>query len=125
MTPKTLEAMAGKNYLFNGRRHKIIKARQAGDKIEIVTDKEWLSLDEKEVRSFLPAAPDQEVSLQILPKNDDTLSTLRGTVLQTIEKLKADKAYIDQANAINGSIKTIIDLAKLELDAYKLMNKME
>ena len=117
--------MAGKNYLINGRRHKIIKARRAGDKIEIVTDKDWLCLNENEVRSFLPAAPDQEVSLKILPKNDDTLSTLRGTVLQTIEKLKADKAYIDQANAINGSIKTIIDLAKLELDAYKLMNKME
>lgn len=117
--------MIGQTYLINGRRHKILKARSNDEKIEIVTDREWLTVDEKEMKNFLPAAPEMEINLQILPKHDNTLSDLRATILQAIEKIKTDKDYIPQAKAINSGIKTIINLGKLELDALKLINKLD
>jgi len=130
MQQRNLDAMIGKTYLINGKRRKIVAAKlihsEDGQQAMIVTEKnEMTAFTDDALKQFLPAAPEVEVNLQILPKHDNTLGNLRTTVLASIEKLKVDKKYIDQAVAINGSINVIIQMAKLELEAHKLLNKID
>lgn len=122
---KTLDGMVGKTFLFKSRTHKIIKTRSNDGNIQIVTDKDWLEISEKELKQFLPAAPEKDSSLVVLTKRDPTLKSLRTTLIETIEKVKVDKEYIDQAVVINNSIKTVIDMAKFDLETLKFANKID
>ena len=56
----------------------------------------------------------------IISKN---LTPLTETVRDSIDKLKNDGSFIKQADAINRSINTMINLAKLQLQAYSLSKK--
>lgn len=125
---KKLKEMTGKDYLFDSRRYKILQARFHDGKIQIATDKGFLDVTADQLKNFLPAAPEKTLQLTVLPQNgmaESPLKALRDTVLDTIEKVKASADYIPQATTINDGIKTVIDLAKIELQALNLLNKME
>ena len=49
----------------------------------------------------------------------DTLVSLRDTLIDNINKVKEDPAYIPQAKSISYNIQTIINLAKIELETRK------
>lgn len=51
------------------------------------------------------------------------VQTLKDTLLDSIEKIKRDDSYLPQATAINQTAKTLIDLAKSELEFHKFNSK--
>lgn len=51
-----------------------------------------------------------------------TVSDLKNILMKTIDKVRDDKDYIPQANAINQSVNTIINLAKLSLQIIAKKN---
>lgn len=48
---------------------------------------------------------------------------LRNVLLDNIDKVRADPAYIPQATAINNNVNSIINLSKLQMDAVKLQKR--
>lgn len=57
--------------------------------------------------------------------DDNIAEKLKVTILDCIEKIKVDKSYIPQANAINAQIQTIINLKKLDIEGKKLKRSLE
>lgn len=68
--------------------------------------------------TYLPAANNIK-SIQA-NAGDHISNKIKNIVLETIDKLREDKSYIPQANAINGQIQVLLNLKKLELDSRKL-----
>jgi len=120
-----LDEMIGRSFLINTREHRIVRYRFNDDSVEIVTDKKTFEFScdevEKEIAEFLPIGNDKVDALELLPKKNE-LVELKATIMENIKKVKRDKAYIPQANSINSSINTLINMAKLDITFMKLMN---
>lgn len=71
-------------------------------------------IEQKPVQVQLPS---------IVEANRGSLNELRETLMDNINKLKTDKKYIDQSKEINNNVKTIISLAKAEIEYLKLLRK--
>jgi len=141
--------MKGKIFLWNAHQHRIIDVLNGDDFIIVSTDRkiyrktaeqwqsvidEFLPVDNSKIK--LPAkADDSKSELAVPVKNNNTevviydniisknLTPLTETVRDSIDKLKNDGSFIKQADAINRSINTMINLAKLQLQAYSLSKK--
>jgi hypothetical protein len=46
---------------------------------------------------------------------------LQETLVGTIEKLQADKEFVTQAEAINNTVKSVIDLEKVRIQTFQLL----
>ena len=54
-------------------------------------------------------------------QNGNMYDQLQSTLLKTIEKIQEDKEYIPQAEAINNTLKPIIDLEKVRISTFALL----
>jgi len=120
-----LAAMVDQTYMYKTRHHKILSFRLDG-KLTIVTDKGWIEFElekaEKNLKEFLPVEAEPDTSLVVLPKRSE-LVDLKATLLENIKKVREDKSYISQANSINQSITTLINMAKVEISCAKLCKR--
>lgn len=77
---------------------------------------------EKETQNEYLAAP-------VKPASDVIASTIIGTnaselttiLMDNIKRIQSDAGYIAQAEAINNNVKSIIEVAKAQIDAFKVM----
>lgn len=53
-------------------------------------------------------------------QEENITNTIKSTVLDCIEKIKADASYIPQANAIATQIQTLVNIKKVEIEAKKV-----
>ena len=93
------------------------------DLLTVATDNGWLEFAtgkaEKALAEFLPVhANNRSLAITVMPKNGE-LQNLKEIILDNIQKVKEDKDYIKQADAINKSIGTLINMAKLEISYIK------
>jgi hypothetical protein len=49
------------------------------------------------------------------------MGSLADTLLDTIERVRTDKTYIDQAQSINETAKTLIDLKRAQIELIRLI----
>ena len=118
-----LESMKDKTFMRNGRYHTILSWQIKDDLLTVATDNGWLEFAiykaEKALAEFLPVhANNQKLAITVMPRNGE-LQNLKEIILGNIQKVKEDKDYIKQAEAINKSISTLINMAKLELSYIK------
>lgn len=124
-----LRRMVGKSYAYKTKIVKILAVQRTETQIILATDGEWITILHKdamqELKKFAPVeiteVPTTQVS--VIARNE-TLENIKATVLETMTRLKTDANYIPQAEALNNSIRTFIDLGKLELQAAQLMQSM-
>lgn len=121
-----LNTMVGKTFMYNTRHYKILSFRisPGENNVQIATDKKWFdfhtNLIDAALKQFLPVADLMEVnSLQIMPKKDE-MNDLKTIILNNIKKVQKDKNYVGQANSINKSMNTLINMAKTEISLLKL-----
>lgn len=133
-----LEGMAGKSFVYN---ESIIKVK--GYKFEdpdfiISTDAgpvRFSFTDLHQKLSEFKELPKAEKGLEVAGKGTgivansllggNAMHSLRDTLLENIEKVKADPNFIPQAKAINDSIGQVIDLARTEIEYHKLLKKLD
>lgn len=145
-----LKGMIGKTYVMNAIHYKIHNCRMVGDKVEIVTDRRFFDYDlnkaaealqhfmevagaeepvvsraavvvEKQQPVSLPEKP-QPLVLPAVQALSDT-AELKDIVMDNIKQLKSNSAYIPQAQAINESIKVLVEMAKTEIQYINLVQK--
>lgn len=123
-----LESMISKSYMYNATEHRIMAFKIFPDQVMIVTDKAWKNIPltkiNAELENFLPIEPEKgKNDAIVLSSINENQKSLSKTVMENIEKIKADASYIPQAKAVNDQIKTMIAMAKVEIDLMKLKEK--
>jgi len=121
-----LAKMKGKSFMYRLSVKKILDYKIMEKETIISTDDGIVSIkNEKlddELEQFLPADSDAPQGL-IKFGEDPNWHKLKTTAYSLIEKLNCDDGskYIEQANAINSSIRSIVDLMKVEIEAAKVL----
>jgi len=118
-----LQQLEGKTWMYNTVLHSVAKTRVTETGFDVVSDKGFMSFKLGEVdrvmKEFLPVADETERGV-VLTGEVFPVHSVVGTIMEGIEKLKQDKDFIPQAEAINRSAQTIINLAKVLVDVKKL-----
>lgn len=121
-----LEAIKGKTFMYNTRQMKILDYKVNGEKVQIVTDNGWQEPSYDKIDAFLDnLLPVQEgTGLMIIQQAQVTSSSineLKGILMDNIKKVQESKDYIPQAQEINSNVKSIIEVAKAEIEVLKIM----
>jgi len=124
-----LDKMLNQTWLYNTRLHQLLSYKIDDKSVTIVTDRDWLTFRigdmERKLKEFLEVEQDDEFEgdkgkQMILFKANESFSGLEKTILDNIKKLKEDNDFIKQANAINQSANTLINLMKTQIELVKL-----
>lgn len=121
--------MVGKSFLVNTITHKISNFRIADEKLLIVTDKRFFEVDlvnaPKTLEMFLETE-DEHLPVQTFEvKALGSAGEIKDIIMENIRKLKGNPEYIPQAQAINESVKVLVDVAKTEVLMLDLMHKIK
>lgn len=120
-----VSGMVGKEFLYKTNNIKVLSFKLDEQKLTIVTEEEWIEVDRfkalAELKEFLPAEPGQQLAI-VKPSIDGTVvGQLRDELMENIRKVRKDPNYIPQAAEINSNVKTIVDLAKAEIEMVKTL----
>lgn len=124
-----LKLMIGNVYNYEGGRMTIHDVKQEGNFGVLKTDtgdiKIALSDIDEELSYFTLLNSNGLVKnptlMDMVVQNNSMYTTLQNTLLDTIHKIEKDQAYIPKANAINETVKTIIDLEKVKVQTLQLL----
>lgn len=131
----TLTGMVGKNYTYNKRPVTVLRFEIKEKIIRVVCATEDISILVEDfhdtIQRFLPdntpaiaqdskpvGSPPSAVPQTIIRTSGGELKEL---VMDNIKRIQRDKEYIPQAVEINNQVKTLIDLAKTEIELIKAL----
>ena len=118
-----LEKMKGKRFLYHAKMQTVLNYQVNKDEVIIATDFQIKTIDiekiDEELNQFLPVQDSVEVSMF---RKNKTIPDLADIVMSNIKKIQEDKEYIPQAKAIHDGIKTLVNMAKLDLQMQKMKN---
>jgi hypothetical protein len=129
---KTLEFMKGKTFQYANQIHYLVdySIDEQREKVTIRTNLKQFERGYDSAEEFLSYwKPANTMAIQktsesnesaIMLEQENSLADEMITILkENIQKVKTDKNYIPQAQAINNNINSIINVKKLQLDVYK------
>lgn len=131
-----LDALVGNTYQYKGKNITIERYKKVGYTNTVIFAPGPINLLDGEVsefienlgeliekKSFVPAPqPKKEtqvVSFESTPEN----KAIKATLMETLEKVKADPSYIPQAKAISDVVKNLVDIQKNEIQFLNVMKK--
>lgn len=135
-----LEKMKGQIFMYMTRREKILYHVKDDEReqVIIVTDQRPHKVSYEKLDKYLidfigpiDEAPEPTLPavtgnglpsrvVQTFVVDSQTITTLKDTLLENITKVKESKDYIPQAFEINQQVKTLLSLAKTEIDLAKI-----
>jgi hypothetical protein len=124
-----LDGFKGKNISLHGKQGRLIKWEAKENVLKLITDQDdiiILNSDLDESLRQIEVSPRQDLEV-IAPAPSvirTNASNLAKIIMDNITKLKSDKEYISQAQEINNAAKTMIELAKVEVEYMKTINSM-
>lgn len=120
--------LIGRTVLYMGKEILIKDIRRMRDDLfQVVTSDRVINVRSAELKKeFLPIENELEKSESLtlyrgIQLESKEMIGLADTLLATIEKVKEDKAYIDQAESINETAKTLIDLKRAQIELIRLI----
>lgn len=125
MTKDHNALMSGRTYLYNGRECTVQQVVHIEDDLfDVHTDQGTKRVNERDLKkAFLPVhgtnGSGQTMALIRAMKENMPMTQLSDTLLDTIEKVKADPKYVDQARAINETAKSLIEIGKLQVEIVR------
>lgn len=125
----TLERMIGNTYEYEGRKMLIYDVKISGNKARLITDKDEVELPLDGLDDYLSdfhfVKSNQLIKspeiVDMVMSGTNVYSQLQSTLLETIKKVQDDAGYIGQAQAINDTIKQVIDLEKVKIQTIQLL----
>lgn len=124
-----LESMIGKAYEYEGVKVHINDVLLKGSTATLITDSSTIQiradeLDEELIHFKLVSDNALKRNGQVLDmimNSNSTYDQIQKTLLDSIEKIQQDPAYIPQASAVNATIKNVIDLEKVRISTLSLL----
>jgi len=128
-----LDGMTGKTFEYGRNPHTIKKYEidPARDRVYIHTDKSVYDRTFDSFNDFIsmfkPVINDVGLlmGLPVRQVSGEVIASLKDVLMDNIAKIKADKSYIPQAEAIKGNVDSVIDLAKTELAYMITLGKLK
>lgn len=128
---KRLEGMIGNTYRYEGRRIRIEDITVKGDKatvkmsdgesVQVIID-DFLNDDLSEFKIVKESGIMRHPSVvDAILQNESIYDKLQAMLIDTIDRIQADGSYIPQAEAINGTLKSIIELEKVRVSTLALL----
>lgn len=120
---KALDEMIGKSCLYkkDDTSHTFLSYKMKGEEVTIVTDREWFVKHVSEVPLFLDWFIPAKSELSVYVDNKSHFEHMKATIQANIKMVQLDKAYIPQATEVNNQIKSLIEIGKMEIEAFKLI----
>lgn len=123
----SLKGMVGKLYMHNTDNKRVLRFKIDHDYVRIVTDVDDINIKPADfklrLQDFLPVdeTPIKQANSLIIQKTvvGSSAFELKEILMDNIKKVQGNKDYIPQAVEINNNVKSIIDLAKAEVEMYK------
>ncbi len=122
---KALDEVMGRDFVFkkDNSNVRFLSYKIKGEEVTIVTDREWFVKHKSEILLFLdwfiPVGGVRNMGLAQVNKNQ--FEDVKSIIKNNIEKVQSDKSYIPQAMEVNNQIKSLIEIAKMEIDAFKVL----
>lgn len=119
------QEMVGKSYLYHAHEFKILGFAMEDGEIHIFTDKRTIigKANHDFLNEFLPIEEEADRKALLLLPDKKQMNNLKDIILDNIQRVKENKSYIPQANSINQNINTLLNMARLELEYFKVMKK--
>jgi len=117
-----LEQLIGNTYLYENQQIKIQKVKKVSATFVVITDKRTFNMYEAEAHEFIAKLKqvntfkNMNTDITEAPKEDK----MQQIIFDAIAKVKNNKEYIQQANAISNLTAQLINIKKLEL---QMLNK--
>ena len=119
-----LKGMIGKTYMYKGENITIINYATLTDEGKTLIDIGSRSFKVSNLTDFIDAClPVDSHDTQLAtvdPGTTSLLSSLQQTLLDNIDQVKKNPAYIKQANVVNSSVNSLIGLAKIQIQVNKM-----
>ena len=124
-----LELMIGKTYKYDGGVVKIEDVKINGNVARLITEGApiYITTDDldHDLKKFKQIsdntlARDTRIVDSIMYENN-IYSIVQNTLLDSIQKIKGDSGYIPQAQAVNETVKNLIELEKTRISAFALL----
>lgn len=114
-----LEILIGNKYLYQGKEITINKVKKISASFVIITNIRTFNFYESEANTFISELK-QVNTFKTLPQMESNTTEVKEDKLQqvifdAIAKVKNDKEYVQQANAICNLTSQLINIKKLEL----------
>ncbi|MDR2650851.1 MAG: hypothetical protein LBC68_00855 [Prevotellaceae bacterium] len=122
-----LEDMIGKTYIYDNAHITVKDIKMRGEEIAvIITDSgKRIEVNVEDISDFKEVA---EVSLvrkteafSVIMKTTENYEKLMNTLIGNIEKIDKNPEYIQRAEAINNTVKSIIELEKVRIATIGLL----
>lgn len=109
--------LEGLKFSYKGVNISINKVKRVGNNIVIITDKKTYNLTESEAEEF-EALLEKPMTEKTISINTDKMN-VNDVLIESINKVRTDKEYIQQANAICNIVSQMINIKKLEIQLKK------
>lgn len=127
-----LREMCGKSFMYMGSTFKINGHYISKERVHISTDSKMVTLNVHNamdsLKEFMPVADNSKAIAVSQPTGTMVTSKVLSsdiisTVMNSIKMVQDNPDYIKQADGINRSVKTLLDIAKTELSYRKYVDK--
>lgn len=133
-----LDKMLGQSWLFRTKEFHFLNYRIGDDgSITLATKQKWFDFaNSEEVSSFLKeclpmisneltiSAPKDDYGLtRANSQSPNMMAYLKGLLVEDIERVREDPAYVEQAKTSSNNVKRLIDLTKLEMQMNQVNQK--
>ena len=129
-----LDSIKGKTFMYNTNQLLVHAYKVNGMKVQIVTDKGWYEPSYDQIEKFLDdllpvETPEESGAVaekgQLIVNQAQVTSSgirdLKTILMDNIKKVQESKEYIPQAQEINNNVKSIIEVAKAEIEVLKII----
>ncbi len=121
-----LLTMIGQHYQYKGEFYFFRGLEMKGDELHLYTNTRPFGFTNRAIAGFFI----QDCQLaEVLPAtpapnpNDEIMAELKGVIMENIRKVREDREYIPQAQAMAKQVQTLINLANLEFNMQKEARK--
>ena len=132
--------LIGKTWLYKGKEYLIQNYQPKGEIHYVVSAQKWFEFSSDELACFLqdilPVEDEPaDHSLAIITPQDEhglvrpnsgssnVMAYLKGILVEDIERVREDPAYVEQAKTSSNNVKRLIDIARLELSIQQINRK--
>jgi hypothetical protein len=135
-TTEQIKNLVGKKIFYFAKDYEVLAVYDNGTNITVATDKKMFTIEQNKVVDFYKSVEiiGEVKSVQKIQATETAMETakaidksklnsLTDILFESIKKIKEDKEYIPQADSINSQAKTIIDIAKTEIEMIKLLRQ--
>lgn len=126
-----LDALVGRTWLYLCRTVYVKGYATEEGSVRIITNKQpiVLKIDSiyEDLKEFLETSDDMEFenksAVEIYKKESSSFSKLEQIILDNIEKVKADKEFLEQAKEINSNVNTLLKMNQHKIDIFREVRK--